>query len=162
MDLALSSLISYSVDAAYVACAFLSYYERYYGVNRRTVRGRSIEFLHLPFSIHSKKRMLRQFSGHVRMKCSASRAPSIVRLHRPRQAWRGRMSCVASSDVRVTFRVHHHVRYGERLGILGSHYVLGSWRKDKTVPLKWTEGDVWFMDCSLETTCVALPFRLIK
>ena len=91
------------------------------------------------------------------MKCSASRAPIAARLRRQQQPSRIRMPCVASADVNVTFRVHHHVEYGERMGILGGHVALGTWRKDKVVPLKWTHGDVWSMDCVMETKCVALP-----
>lgn len=72
------------------------------------------------------------------------------RLLRQRGQKGRRRNLAVSADLRVSFRVKYHVHYGERMAILGSSKLLGNWKIDKAVPLKWTNGDVWVKDCTFE------------
>ncbi|CAN1837725.1 Phosphoglucan, water dikinase, chloroplastic [Linum perenne] len=53
------------------------------------------------------------------------------------------MSNSSPGRVRLSICVHHQVRYGEHVVMLGSTKELGSWKKN--VPLNWTEGG-WVCD----------------
>lgn len=47
-------------------------------------------------------------------------------------------------DVTVEFRLHgKHVEFGQAVAILGSGEAFGNWAPDCSIPLVWTEGDVW-------------------
>lgn len=43
-----------------------------------------------------------------------------------------------------------HVNYGESIGIIGNIYELGNWNIQQALPLKWTDGDLWTIDCTLD------------
>jgi hypothetical protein len=51
--------------------------------------------------------------------------------------------------VRVSILVNHSVAFGDRLAVVGQDKVLGSWQPGDSLPLAWSEGDVWRAEVSL-------------
>lgn len=50
----------------------------------------------------------------------------------------------SGGDVTVEIRLHgKHVEFGQAVALLGSGEALGNWAPDCSIPLVWTEGDVW-------------------
>eukprot|EP00210_Caulerpa_lentillifera_P008412 g8024.t1 len=56
----------------------------------------------------------------------------------------------ATKTYRVNFQVKVHVSYGEGIGVVGNANGLGNWDVKNAIPLKWTTGDIWVADCTLE------------
>lgn len=45
--------------------------------------------------------------------------------------------------VRVAISVSRRVDWGESVAVVGQDTVLGSWQPCQSLPLSWSEGDVW-------------------
>ncbi len=56
-----------------------------------------------------------------------------------------------SAELPVCFELPLHVRFGERVALVGSGEALGNWRLSHSLPLSWSAGDVW------RSTPVLLP-----
>jgi hypothetical protein len=74
-----------------------------------------------------------------------------VLLSEARQAVTARSAAPDSSsnEVRVAILVNHRVGWGERIAITGQDKVLGSWQPGESLPLSWSEGDVWRAEVGL-------------
>ncbi|KAI7841904.1 hypothetical protein COHA_004432 [Chlorella ohadii] len=55
----------------------------------------------------------------------------------------------ADGNVSVSFRLPYRCKYGQKLCLIGSNDVLGSWHVDRAVAMNWTEGDVWTVELQL-------------
>ena len=44
---------------------------------------------------------------------------------------------------KVTFKIQHHVDYGQELCITGSDTAIGQWDPKHALVLHWSAGDVW-------------------
>jgi hypothetical protein len=53
------------------------------------------------------------------------------------------------NEVRVAILVNHRVGWGERIAVVGQDKVLGSWQPGESLPLSWSEGEVWRAEVGL-------------
>lgn len=66
-----------------------------------------------------------------------------------------------SEKVKVSFKVPHHVEFGENICVVGAHDTLGSWDVGSSVPLNWSEGDVWTAQLELPLDTGAVEYKYI-
>jgi len=55
----------------------------------------------------------------------------------------------ASNQVRVAIVVNRRVAWGERIAVVGQDEQLGCWQPRDSLPLAWSEGDVWRAEVGL-------------
>ncbi|KAL6752333.1 carbohydrate-binding-like protein [Haematococcus lacustris] len=56
----------------------------------------------------------------------------------------------APSPVKVNLQVGYRVQFGQSLGVVGAGELLGHWDGSKAVPMKWTDGDLWVTELTIQ------------
>jgi len=54
--------------------------------------------------------------------------------------------------IRILFNLPYRCSFGENLAIVGSGEPLGAWDPDRSVPLTWSEGDVWQGEIEMDSS----------
>lgn len=59
--------------------------------------------------------------------------------------------CRASSEAasKVTFKIQHHVDYGQQLCLTGCADAIGQWDPKQALLLEWSDGDVWHAEAEI-------------
>ena len=55
---------------------------------------------------------------------------------------------------KVVFTIPWKVQFGQSLCVSGQGEELGQWNPDKSLPLKWNDGDIWAAEIPLPSGCV--------
>ena len=56
--------------------------------------------------------------------------------------------------MKILFNLKYHCGFGEHLALVGNKDPLGGWDVDKSVEMKWSEGDMWIGEIILNEMCV--------
>lgn len=60
------------------------------------------------------------------------------------------LTCIAGSQgVLVRFNIAYKTNFGQQLRLVGNTDSLGQWDIERSVPMQWTQGDIWTADVSL-------------
>jgi Starch binding domain len=61
----------------------------------------------------------------------------------PSRCRQGPEARAAACRAQVQWSVKYKASYGDRLHVVGDHEVLGKWKAQEGVKMRWVEGDIW-------------------
>jgi hypothetical protein len=64
------------------------------------------------------------------------------------------VSGLKKDAIKILFNLPYRCSFGENLAIVGSGEPLGAWDPDRSVPLTWSEGDVWQGEIEMDSRWV--------
>jgi hypothetical protein len=61
-----------------------------------------------------------------------------------------RTGSVKPGPVVIKWKVPMALAMGQNLAVVGGHPTLGEWQAARSVPLKWSQGNIWLGEASFE------------